>query len=101
MGKVIRMRDEYERSQRLVAVSDFIPTRLNRDPFAVKIPSDWLAVQVCPDHPHARDRISGKGFTHVRLRWKRAPYNSRLWGIAVQFVCPVNQVVWEQFFRPR
>lgn len=101
MAKVIRMRDEYDRPRQLVGVSEFLPSQRNRDPFAVRIPSDWLAAQVCSDHPYARDPLSGRGFTHVRTKWKRAPWDSQLWGIAVQFVCPVDQVVWETFFRTR
>ncbi|GEM_PF-6812255 len=101
MPKVLRMFDEYERPQKLIGMSDFLPSARNPDPQAVRVPSEWLAEQVCEDHPYARDVVSGKGFTAVRTKWKRSPENSRLWGIAVQFVCPVDQVVWEKFFRPK
>ena len=99
MDKVIRMWDEYGQPKKLVGVSDWLPSPKNRDPFNVKIPSVWLAAQTCPEHPDARDWVSGKGFSAVRTKFKRMPWNVRLWGVAVQFVCPFNQHVWESYFR--
>lgn len=101
MSKVIRMFDEHNRPQQLVGVSDFLPSRKNLDPLSIQLPSAWLAEQVCPVHPGARDVISGKGFSAVRTKFKRMPWNVRLWGVAVQFVCPYNQHVWECYVRPK
>ena len=101
MPKVIVMWDQYGQPQKLVGVSDFLPSRANPDPLNVKIPSVWLAAQVCPEHPWARDGVSLKGFSAVRTKFKRMPWNVRLWGVAVQFVCPFNQHVWESYFRTK
>ena len=101
MPKAIIMRDEYEQPQRLVALSDFVPGLRNHDPLRVQLPAEWLAAQVCPSHPLARDPVTGKGYTHVRVQWCRMPWNTRLWGVTVQFVCPQTQHVWGNYIRPR
>ena len=101
MSKVIRMFDEYNKPHLLVGVSDFLSSPRNLDPLKVEIPSWWMGKQVCPEHPEARDELSGRGFSAVRTQFKRMPWNVRLWGIAVQFVCPYNQHIWESYVRPK
>ena len=101
MPKTIVMRDEYERPQRLVGITEFVPAPTNHDPLRVRLETEWLAGQVCPEHPEVRDPITGKGYTHIRVKWARMPWNVRLWGVQVQFVCPQGAHVWGVHIRPR
>lgn len=99
-AQAIVIKDEENQPQKLVRMADWMPSHHNRDPFRIELDTQWLLAQVCPEHPLARHPETGRGFSHFRSKWKRMPWNTRLWGVAVQFVCPLNQHVWETYIRP-
>lgn len=107
VAQAIAVEDEEGVPQKLVRFSDLQPSQRNRDPFRITLNTQWLLEQSCPEHPEARcwiARSNGlavqRGFRGVRTKWKRMPWNTRLWGVAVQFICPHNEHVWETYIRP-
>lgn len=88
----VYMWDEYGVRQELFGFADWFPSPKNRDPQKVVLPTAWVVGQRCPQH-----RFKS---THVRVEWAKMPWNTRLSGFAVMFVCP-TQHVWPVYIRPQ